>query len=389
MKASMRWTIGIVTGLAILVGGGWWATQWGLQALKGAVEQALGQAQLQSIEVRGGAVVLEGLSLPAAEGWPAEQALSAQRITLRPDWASLPALWQGSSAFRIASIEVTDAKLLVWRDRSGRLRLLPSLLERPAAAPEAPNESISSHSLQIGRIVLTNAAVDFFDATVARPAHRVPIEALQAELTDLALPALDARSQLSLRGEVPGPRHRGEFSVQGWIVLANQDSELEVSLRGLDLLTIQPWMLQTTDTRIAAGTADLALRSTIEARRLQAPGRLTLNNLQLADGGSARATFMGVPRQAVLAFLRDQQGRIELDFAMAGNLDDPQFSLNEDFSRRLASGLAGNLGLSLETLARGAGTVGATAGQAAGAAAQGVGQAAQGVGQAIRGLFGN
>ena len=104
------------------------------------------------------------------------------------------------------------------------------------------------------------------------------------------------------------------------------------------------------------GTLDLALDARVKNQRLNAPGRLTLTDLELDSPGGVLSTFAGVPRQAVLAAL-ERDGRIELAFTLEGQLDDPKFSLNELFAARFAVGLAEKLGVSLGGLLQGVGSM--------------------------------
>jgi hypothetical protein len=69
--------------------------------------------------------------------------------------------------------------------------------------------------------------------------------------------------------------------------------------------------------------------------------------------------------------LENQRGQIAVSFVLEGNIDDPQFSLNEAFTTRLASSLAETLGVSLGGLATGAGSIGQKGVEAVGEAAKG------------------
>jgi hypothetical protein len=59
-----------------------------------------------------------------------------------------------------------------------------------------------------------------------------------------------------------------------------------------------------------------------------------------------------------------------VSFVLEGDLDDPQFTLNEAFATRLASAIAESLGVSLGGLATGAGALGQKGVEAVGAAVQ-------------------
>ena len=106
-------------------------------------------------------------------------------------------------------------------------------------------------------------------------------------------------------------------------------------------------------------------------------GTLTLNGLQLDSGG----TFMGAPSAAVIKLMKGKDDKITMKFVLDGKLNDPNFRLNEGFSTRLASSFGEAMGISVEGLAKGAGSLGQKSVEAAGGSAEGVGKA-------VKGLFG-
>lgn len=365
-KSQRRVVIGlaVVAGLAVLLAGGLY---FGARALKGKVEQALGpESEIGEIRLGLTAVEVVGLRLKAPAGWPTPDTLRAERIRVAPDLLALL-----SARVSISSIVVEGGYVSALRSADGRLRVVPSLLEKKDDGKESgPGPEVS-----IGAIELKDGVLEFFDATVKRPAHKVRLEQLQAKVTDLRLPELKAKSQLHLDGVLKGVRSDGKLLIDGWMVFASKDSELRNTLRGVDLVALQPYLLKASETGIRKGTFDLDLQSTIKANRLHAPGTLTLNNLELDSGG----TFMGMPRAAVVGLMKDKRGRISIKFVLDGRLDDPNFRLNEGFSTKIASSLGDVLGISLEGLARGVGTVGQKGLEAAGGAAEGVGRAVKGI----------
>jgi hypothetical protein len=53
---------------------------------------------------------------------------------------------------------------------------------------------------------------------------------------------------------------------------------------------------------------------------------------------------MGVPTSVVVSALRDKDDKIEVDFVIEGDIDNPRFSLNEYFAKRVGSALVGSIG---------------------------------------------
>jgi hypothetical protein len=214
-------------------------------------------------------------------------------------------------------------------------------------------------TLRIGELRLRDVAVDFYDASVvagrAAP-HRIRLEALHADVGPLALPALDEKAALSLQAVLRGPRRSGTLSLRGNLTPATRDADLALKAKGLDLVALQPYLLRPNEGTVRRGALDMTLNAKVKAQYLDAPGHVTLIDLELAGGEGAFGTFAGVPRHAVLAAM-SRDNRIELAFKLEGRLDDPKFSLNELFAVRFAVGLANKLGVSVGGVVEGVGSV--------------------------------
>jgi uncharacterized protein involved in outer membrane biogenesis len=324
------------------------ALHFAARALKSQVEQALGtDSEVAEIVVGWSAIEARGVRIRAPQGWPAEDALRAERVVVSPDLLGLL-----SARVHVPRIRIEQAYVSVWRTREGRLRLLPSLLEKPAAAHAGGTPALA---VGIGRIELQEGVLEFFDATVRQPAYKTRLEQLHAVVEDLQVPSLAGRTQLQLDGTIKGPHRNGKLALDGWMEFAAKNSELAARLGGVDLPALQPYLIKTSETGVRQGTLDLTLKSTVRNNRLHAPGTVTLSGLELAPAGGAFGTFMGVPRQAVRAALKDRKDQIAIHFTLEGDLDDPRFSLNESFAKRVGEAVAENLGISIEGLTRGVG----------------------------------
>lgn len=353
----MRKAVKIVAGVVLVLGVGVVTSlHFAGKALKTQIEAALGaESEVGSISLGLMSVSIEQLRIKAPAGWPAAETLRAERIRVVPDWSALL-----SKRIGLRSIEVEGAYLSLLRTPEGKLRLLPSLLEKPKSADSGPPPEV-----RIGEVRLSNAAVDFFDASVKKPAHKIVIEDVQARLSALHLPALDADSDLEIKGTLKGVQHDGEFGLDGHMVLANLDSKIVTRLRGVDLVAMQPYLVKAAEAGVKRGTLDMDITSAIKQRKLHAQGSVTLHKLELESNGG----FLGLPRQAAVGALKDGKDDIRVSFVLEGNLDDPRFSLNESIAMRFGAGLAETLGVSI------------------GGLGQAVGQAASSVGSTIKGLF--
>ncbi len=354
----MALAVATVLGIAIAL-----AFQLALRRLHSGIEAALGpRATLESVSLGLTGVELRGLRVRAVQGppghWPAADELAADRVRIVP---SLSSLWR--SGWRIASVTIDGASLSLLRTKEGKLRVLPSLLDAGDDQKTAKSAANSARApVHIGELRLRDAAIDFYDATVAGSRgpsgapHRVRLDPLHADIGPLALPALDERVAVSLQATLKGPQRNGTLSLQGHLTPATREADLALKVKGVDLVAFAPYLMRANEAAVRRGTLDLALDASVKGQRLSAPGRLTLTDLDLASGGGVIGTFAGVPRQAVLAAM-SRDGRIELAFKLEGRIDDPKFSVNELFAARFAVGLAEKLGVSLGGVVEGVGSV--------------------------------
>ncbi len=347
MNRSLKWVVLVVTAvLAVSIFGG---LRLAAGRLEAALRDALGpRASIGAVSIGLTGVQVSDLRIAAAPGaWPAADELVARRVHLRPALASL---W--SSGWHIARIEVEDGYLSLLRTRQGRLRVLPALLERPrtgAAAAETPR-------VRIAEVALREVAIDFFDASVRGGTHKLRFESLRADVGPLAIPAFDEPTAIDLAATLKGPQKNGRIAIDGTVTIATLDARLKAAVQGVDLVALQPYLLKVNEAGVKRGTLDLSLDASVKAKRLHAPGRVTLTGLELASGSGVLATFGGVPRQAVLAAM-ERDGRIEVGFTLEGRLDDPAFSINDNLATKLAGGLAETLGVSLGGVVEGVGSV--------------------------------
>lgn len=365
---AKRW--GLIAGIValMLIVFGVAAFFFARKALKDQVVQALGpESEVQAIEFGWSGVEVIGLRIRGPKGWPATDTLRAERIVVLPDLRSLL-----SKKYRVGSVTIERPYLSALRAKDGRLRVVPSLMER--ASHTADKKGATSPPIFIGKIKLEEGVFEFFDATVRQPALKVRLEQMQATLDDVEVPTLAGRTQLKLDGILKGIRRDGALSIAGWAEMGSKDSLITTKLRGVDLVSLQPYLIKASETGVQKGQLDLDLKSTVHRNHLQAPGTVNISDLELSNSGGAFGTFMGVPRHAVVAFLKNQNGQISVKFMLDGDLNDPKFSLNENITTRLASSMAESLGVSLKGVASGVGSVSQKGVEAAGSVGKAIGK---------------
>ena len=344
----------------------------GVRLLQDKVVAALGTgSRLTELKLNWFTLELLGVSIDAPKGWPAARTFEAERITIVPDLRTL-----FTRKIRISSIVIEKSHLSMLRN-PGKLIMVPSLTEHEE---KARSNQQTFREIVISRIELKGGSVDFYDATVSRPPHKTRIEEIDALIEDVAAPAAE-KTTFELTGIVKGVKRDGRARVAGWVGPGAKDSSSQVTLEAVDLVALQPYLVKKNEARVARGSLDMKLASEVRNNNLNGKGKMVLRDLTFAPSSGFFDTFMGVPRNAVINFLKDNDNAIDVDFVLTGNTKNPNFSLNENLSTRVAAAMAGQLGVGIVGVAEGLGTLGRKG-------MEGASSAAAGIGSAVKGLFG-
>jgi Domain of Unknown Function (DUF748) len=370
-----RWGLIALVVLAVLITGGIVGFRVAVGVLKGKAVEAPGpDSEIKDIRVGWTSVDVGELRIKGPKGWPAADTLRAERVVVVPSLRSVL-----SRQIDVQSITIVRPYLSALRTKDGQLQVVPSLLvatagKGPAAASAAPTDA---RTVTLRRITLRDGVLEFFDATVTQPPLKIRLEQVQATVREVVVPALTGKTRLDLAGVLKGVRQDGAVTIAGWAEFTTKDSSVKTTLRTVDLVALQPYLIKAPETGVQKGTLDLDLRSDVSKGRLKAPGKLTISGLELAPAEGAFVTFMGVPREVVVASLKDKDNKIAVSFVLEGDVNNPQFSLNETLATRLASSMAESLGVSLGGVAKSLGALEQSGVEAAGKAAKGAGSAVQ------------
>ena len=344
--------------------------------LKVKVVEALGPgSEIRDMQLGWFTAQVDGLRIKGPQGWPAADSLRAERVVIVPSLRSLL-----SNGIRISAITVVRPYISALRTRDGKLQVLPSLLKEPAPKGKTPS-GLPGRAVGISRLTIEDGAAELFDGTVAQPPLKIRLEKIQGTLRDIMVPGLKAKTRFDLVAVVKGVQRDGRGSLTGWAEMASKDSSVKTELRSVDLVAFQPYLSKAAEVRIQRGTLDLDLQSDVKNNHLQAPGKVVISDLEFASATGAKDTFMGVPRSAVVNFLKNRDNRIDLNFTIEGDINNPQFILREALATRLASNMAELFGVSIRGVAEGVGTLGRKSVETAG-------ESVKGLGDALQGLFG-
>lgn len=192
--------------------------------------------------------------------------------------------------------------------------------------------------VSVGKIVIAKGIADYGDASLPLPfaAH---ISDLQGEVATLASAAASP-TRVTLRGQV------GDFGlvkIDGRLTPFDpgRSTKINVSFRNVEFPGLSPYTVKFAGRRIAKGRLDVDLQYAIDEGKLTGANRVVIRDVELGEKLDVPGA-MNLPLELAIALLKDQDGKIDVDLPVSGNLNDPQFDIGSVISQATFK-LLGNL----------------------------------------------
>ena len=373
-----RWHIALLAGVMLLGTSIVIGYQQGVRLLQDRIAAALGPgSSIAELKVNWFSLDVLGVNIAAPKDWPTGRTFRAARVRIIPSLRTLL-----TDQIHISSIVFEEPYVSVMRT-SGKWVIFPGLTETREGKKnaEASRANSSPRAVTISKIELQDGVVELFDATVRRPPLKTRLERVGAVIRNVTAPSLQTRTHIESAAIVKGIRRDVRARVSGWVGPNRGDSSSQITLDAVDLVSLQPYLVKIGEAQVRKGTLDLRLNSDIRASRLNGKGRIIIRDLEFAPSRGYLETFMGIPRSALINFLKNNENAIDVDFVLTGDTSNPGFSINEAIATRVAMGMAAELGVSIRGLAEDFGTLGRRS-------VEGAAGVAEGVGSVVRRLFG-
>ncbi|MFF7400442.1 DUF748 domain-containing protein [Achromobacter sp. NPDC008082] len=302
------------------------------------------RGQVADIQVGFHQVVLTEVNVPGSAN---QSAVSAKRVVLEPEWS---AFLRHEAVFKTVVVEGFNFSVI--RGADGDMQIAPALQTALHSGDGGDGKSRRPMPVHVGELILRDGRLDYLDAVVAKPPHRIPFKNVQARLSPLAIPGDGTQSNMEFNGVVEDNRN-GEATVhaQGWLVVGSTDADMKVAVRNMDIRHAAPYLSANGAGTLTGGAMDLDMTTRIAKRELRASGTVALRGLQFSGDGS----LFSLPRKAVLAAMKDKSGALRFEFALRGSLDNPKFSVTRGFAAQVARGFGRAIGVGAEGAAQGVG----------------------------------
>ena len=198
--------------------------------------------------------------------------------------------------------------------------------------PQNPSDTKYSPTLiNISKIEFKQGYSDFADYSLILP-FVSEIKALNGSIDHISS-AQEKPAKLSLQGKV---FDLALVNIKGDYQLKSGDSDIVLSFTHMPLPLITPYMAEFSGYTIEKGQMALDLKYTIKQGELQAQNKIYIDQLALGERVN-NPHASSLPLNLAIALLKDNSGKINLDFPVSGSLNDPHFNFESFIADTLSN----------------------------------------------------
>jgi hypothetical protein len=235
-------------------------------------------------------------------------------------------------------LEAQTLKLTLQRQKEGTL-LLKSLLApyhqsgeaSPVSKPPADNATLPM-TIELGLLSLDDQSSFHFIDQAVTPSSQIDLKDIQLQLRQIDTASKANVSPVKI-GMVVG--ENGKLQLQGSVTLLAQRPtlKLEGDIKGLNVSDFNAYTQQAIQHYVKSGHLDAKTSINIDQGQLDSNTELTLHQFYVEPISEQESEQykeqVGLPLGTALSLLRDRDNSIRLELPVTGDINAPDFSIND------------------------------------------------------------
>jgi hypothetical protein len=201
---------------------------------------------------------------------------------------------------------------------------------------EAEKKKGEPIQIQIDRIRIEKGSIVFEDRKVEEPPVKIELEDIIFEMRNIEYPTASVYSPIQLKAKMKGKGQNGSIDIKGWIDLKSMDMETSLKIRDVEVKAFEPYYRKRVTAEIESGTMDMDSNIVVRKKRIDAPGEFDLINLHVKEG---EGMLFWIPAETWVSLLERKGHQIKVPFHVKGNMENPQFNLQEAILTQVAISL--------------------------------------------------
>lgn len=251
--------------------------------------------------------------------------------------------------FQIRELAVLKPSFFFYRTQEGVFIgpwiLIPEEEKNVEASYKGENKGGEVNPIRINSLRIEKGAIDFNDKKAGGIPGQIRLREVEGKIENISHPFISSLSLVELKGKIEGNTKAGEIASKGWIDLMGLDMETSLKFREVDLKIFEPYYRNRVSAEIGSGYVNMDGYIAVKKSALDVAGTLEVADLQIKDMG----TIFHIPAKTFRSQLRERGNRMEAQFHVKGNLEDPRFKLQEVLLMQIGFGMAKALGFPIKS----------------------------------------
>ncbi|TNF36472.1 MAG: DUF748 domain-containing protein [Gammaproteobacteria bacterium] len=243
-----------------------------------------------------------------------------------------------SQRLSIKSIGLSGMDIFLEQSAEQKLTGIPVSSSKNAVSDKqsSPATDDEQFNIRIDEITVNGSSHAMLIDASLHPAVKLDVSDIQLEL--LRLDSSDSTLSSNVNASLRIGDH-GSLSTSGEIALfaSRPHLNLHQEIKGFDLITIESYVKKFIGHKVHHGQLDLQHDLVIDQGQITVEPSIVLRKLRIEalDSEQARQykSELGIPLSAALNLLRDSDDNIRLKFPITGDIESPDFSLNDVFAK--------------------------------------------------------
>lgn len=229
------------------------------------------------------------------------------------------------NSYDISSVTIDglEATYETWADHNTLSDLIIKKESEQADSSEYSEETVKAKPLRlsIGQLAVSNCSLTYDDHSLPDPLH-LPVTGISINATNIST-AGDNNARL--RASLPGG---GKLIViwNGNIDNWKQHQDLLLSVKGLDMKQLSPWVVDYCGQPIEDGVFGLSSHNTIVNSNIEGRNSIDIYKAKVGHRRKDVNPEQKLPLRTALYILKDKDDKILLDVPVKGNVDNPEFN---------------------------------------------------------------
>ncbi len=332
--------------LAILLIGGYFVlTFYAVKLMQPYVQKVMGSGlTLAQTQMR--TTHLSVMGIQFEDPHSKQRFFKVNEVRIYPSLSSLV-----TNSLRIKEITILEPSFFFYRSREGGIvgpfAIATKQGEREEVSEKEDRKKKEAIQVQVDRIRVEKGSVIFEDQKVAAPPAQIKLRELNFEIRDIQYPLASLHSPIELKGKMNGQAREGSIHIKGWIDAKTMNLETSLEMKEIEVKTFEPYYRKRVTAEIESGMMNMDSKITVKEKRIDAPGEMDLIDLRLKKEGGV---VFWIPAETLRSLLERKRNQIKAKFHLKGNMENPQFNLQETFLTQVGFSFAQALGFPVKVI---------------------------------------